>query len=315
MCKIAVIPHIPDGKESHALALIEAMRPYMTERDADGFGYMSVGDQGLFVERWLGVDQAFDSRESSVKELAPVQSLLARTPTQYNSHGKRSARIYSIAAHARMATCRVSLENVHPFVTHDGTLALIHNGVISNVRDFRFDLSTCDSEAILQSLESAKVPLDFSRLPVAIDMLEGWYAVAAYSLGADGWQLDLFKDARSSLFCAYVKEVGGPVFTTVPEHLESACADLGYTITGMTEVKPCIAARFDITTGAIVAEQTIVPRVPAPVPVRPIDYNASEPVPSYREDADYSHLQDDDGPLDTYSYMSDPYAFDRRRKA
>jgi hypothetical protein len=314
MCKIAVIPHIPEGNETHALELIEALRPHMTERDADGFGYMSVGDQGLYVERWLDVDQAFESRESTVKGLDSVRSLLD-AQKQYSSHGKRSARIYSIAAHARMATCGVSLDNVHPFVTHDGTLALIHNGVISNVRDFRFDLSTCDSEAILQSLESAKVPLDFTRLQTAVDMLEGWYAVAAYSLGPNGWQLDLFKDARSSLYCAYVKEVGGPVFTTLPEHLEAACLDLGFTCSGMTEVKPCVAARFDITTGAIVAESKIVPRVPPVASVRVAEFNTLDPAPSYREDAEYSHLSDDDGPLDSYSYMTDPYGMDRRRKA
>lgn len=66
-----------------------------------------------------------------------------------------------IAGHVRAATCEVNDDNSHPFLSCDGTQALMHNGVIWGYEQVEADLkkrghewqSTTDSEVLLHAIE------------------------------------------------------------------------------------------------------------------------------------------------------------------
>ena len=107
--------------------------------------------------------------------------------------------------HTRWATHgKPSLENTHPFLSCDGRLAIVHNGVITNYVALRQDLeaaghrftSQTDSEVVAHLVEEevrhgASVPNAFSSLP---EKLEGSFAIAAVAQGCD----EVFLTRRSS---------------------------------------------------------------------------------------------------------------------
>ena len=65
-------------------------------------------------------------------------------------------RCKAFIVHARLATHGDAKDNKnnHPFISKDGSLALIHNGVISNYSAHaRRNISACDSESILRCIE------------------------------------------------------------------------------------------------------------------------------------------------------------------
>lgn len=250
MCKIAVIPFIPEGKEGQATLLAKALTPYLTGFDQDGFGYMALGRDGLFGERWLDPEDAWKSGADS--KMQRYASFLENGAMVYNAFGEPSERIYGMALHARMATCGVDLHNVHPFVSKEGDLGIIHNGVVTNSDEWKLYLSTCDSEAILQQLDKHDVANGFVGIKQALKPVEGWYAVAAFMRDKNGrWYLDLFKEHRANLYACYVKEIDATVFVTDPEHLKDACEDLKWSCGIPIKVKGCRAIRTDATTGQV----------------------------------------------------------------
>lgn len=316
MCKIAIIPKIESGSEELAQELLIALTGPMTERDSDGYGYIALGDAGIFGERWLNVDQAWCERESTPKELNQFASILESSEVTHSEFGTRTKRIYSIAAHARMATCGIALENVHPFVNESESIGLIHNGVIQNAHEFKLRLSTCDSESILHAYEKHDVAESFKKIQVAVKELQGWYAVALYSKNSKGaWSLDIFKEERANLHCAYVDGIGA-IFVTNPDHLRDACDALKLRITGMTAVVPNFAIRLDGLTGDTVHELRIKPAVPATLAGAKVSnyswMDADLDAPSYRDDYT-GQTTNDDGPLDCVDAMNlnDPFHYKR----
>jgi hypothetical protein len=316
MCKLAIIPYIPAGKEQLAFELAQALTPYLTSHDNDGFGYMALGTNGLFGERWLNVDSAWAERTDS--KLSKYSPILKGDGSEYNTFGTHTPRVFGIALHARMATCGVSMANVHPFVSLDGNAGIVHNGVITNSRDYTLKLSTCDSEAILQQYELRNVADTFDKLHDAITGLEGWYAVAAYSKDSKGnWYLDIFKESRSRLYAVWVDDLDTTVFVTDPEHLELACEELKMSHGHAVEVKPNMAMRTNAMTGEVLAYFKIKPVVSqvfttglaaSEQTVAPYLYDDSI------ADVDYDRLTDDDGPVkDLVDELNDPLPVSTRR--
>lgn len=314
MCKLAIIPFIEQGKEAKAFKLAEALTEHLTERDNDGFGYVALGDAGLFGERWLDPNFAWGkAAPEALKQYSHVLDAPALTET--NRYGTRTKRVYGLALHARMATCDVSLQNVHPFVNESATIGLVHNGVINNSAAFPARLSTCDSESILTQYETHAVPDSFGALQTAVSELAGWYAVAAYSKDNAGrWYLDIFKESRSKLFCGYVHAIGGVVFVTNPDHLEDACAELKYKHSDIIEVTHNTAMRHDAKTGVLLETLEITPAPAYPsFPKGSLWVNGEDDIPSYRED--FAAIEDRDNPYDLVDELKDPFAVKIRRGA
>ncbi len=319
MCKIAVIPKIKKGLEYRAWKLAEALTPLMSKNDDDGFGYMALGQEGVFGQRWLNPEDAW----KTPTVMTPAADACLQTygdavaPLAVgNSFGKSTERVFGLCLHARMATCGVGIGNTHPFMSDDGKTAIIHNGVISNSSIFELKQSTCDSEAILISYRAHAVAESLANIHNAIAPLIGWYAVAAYAQDSRGvWFLDVFKDARSNLYGVWIEELEGLVFCTSLEMLQVACRKLKYKITRSFQVKDCVAIRHDARTGRVLEtldiDPTIMPVVTSPyvyddTPITADDVAHIEAIPS-----DY----DDDCPLDVCDAFSDPFAVRVRRGA
>lgn len=314
MCKLAIIPHIQAGKEAKAFKLAEALTGHLTERDNDGFGYVALGDAGLFGERWLDPSYAWGkAAPDALRQYAHV--LNAPSMAEANSYGTRTKRVYGLALHARMATCDVSLQNVHPFVNETATVGLVHNGVINNSAAFPARLSTCDSESILTQYEAHSVPDSFRAIQQATSELTGWYAVAAYSRDSAGrWYLDIFKESRSKLFCGYVNAIGGVVFVTNPDHLEDACAELKYKHSEIIEVTHNTAMRHDGKTGLLLETLELTPaQAYPPFPKSGTWMNEIDDAPSYRED--YAAIDDHDDTYDLVDELADPFSVKVRKGA
>lgn len=155
-------------------------------------GYDSVGiamtspSRGLVLEKYASGVEATNDCVAKLEERADI------------FHGLRTG-----IAHTRWAThgkkCKV---NAHPHLDQDGSLALVHNGIIKNADGLRDMLtargytfrSETDSEVIvnlLSMLMKRKKDIICS-IQEAMTMLEGTYAVAVLVSGDDS-ELYVFK--------------------------------------------------------------------------------------------------------------------------
>jgi hypothetical protein len=255
MCKLVIITHIKQGLEGKALEFSKVISPLISKNDSDGLGYVALGDKGLFGERWLHPRAAWNSGEAanikSIESIEDAYNGVIIGKNEYNSFGVKTARIYSLAIHARLATCGINIANTHPFVSKDGLTALIHNGVISNANKFPLVQSTCDSEAILVQYEGHNVAMRLNNLQAAISPLQGSMAVAAYSYHTGGWNLDIFKNQSTSLHAAFIKELDTIVWCTSAGMLDAAIKTLGWTIVSRFEMVGDTAVRHDALTGTV----------------------------------------------------------------
>lgn len=315
MCKIAVFPYIKPGFESKALKLAQAMTPGMTKADKDGFGYLALGDSGIFGERWLDVKQAW---KKGAKTDPAMQSAIEKmhdalvVPEKYNSFGQATQRIHCLALHGRLSTNSISLKNTHPFVSECETHGIIHNGVIGNSHEFAPDMkSSCDSEAILIQMRRVGFQNDPDKIQEVASQLSGYFAVASISRADSGnWYLDVIRDSSAELSAVFVRELQGFVFCTDPSIVYLACKRIGFKATNSFKVKPCTLLRFNPRTGETIAKRNFIERIPEAKPIASSGWNMesrfddprylSDP-PGYRENDD---LPDDplEGVLDTVDY-------------
>lgn len=255
MCKIMVASGMKIETEVDSVkfdTFLKTAAAELTQYDSDGFGYVAMGTTGMFGERWLCTDEAFD-RPSMKPEDASFYEAFGNAvkfnpARMYNSFGTKPTNwigVTSILLHARASTNTVSIENTHPFVK-DGT-AVIHNGVISNANEFKLELSTCDSEAILQSYLSNKIATNPENMDMVGYELQGWYAVAVLT---DKY-LDIFKEQSSSLVVSRNKELG-TLFCTKSEILNKSLVLCGYGATHTHEVNSGHLIRLNPVTGEVI---------------------------------------------------------------
>jgi predicted glutamine amidotransferase len=109
------------------------------------------------------------------------------TTSEKNSFGEvKMDDVAAITLHTRMATSAKGMANTHPFVYENHDTSLIHNGVIRNEKDFKLQVSTCDSESILQAYLINETHHNPKMVGEMAKMLVGYYAAALFSRDADG---------------------------------------------------------------------------------------------------------------------------------
>lgn len=198
----------------------------------DGFGYSAIDAKGVQAgERWLDNKEAFSIREpvtsaerstfeAQTKLLAPFGGAFPQPSLKehYNVFGAPTKinNITSMILHARLATSPKILENTHPF-TRDG-LALVHNGVISNVSDIGLYGSSCDSEAILKAYIEGGVRENPDAIGKVADRLRGSYAVMVQGVLPDGTPYtDIFRNDTNKLYMVSVPQQNWKIFCTRPD--------------------------------------------------------------------------------------------------
>lgn len=264
MCKLLIIPWISDDSaiQKRVKRFIAAAQPVMTATDGDGFGLMSWGERGLFAERWLDVGQALKVREEySAADMAIERKYAGAmwTRAAYTSDGEPSDVVRSATLHARLATNLKCIENTHPFVSEDGTTGLCHNGVVSTA-GLKLITSTCDSEGILNAYTSLGVANDVSNFDLVAKKLKGYYALSIISQLPDGTPiLDVVKDDRAQLTCAFVPKLDALVFATNMRIIEGACAKLKWAVGSEFTLEDNIIMRHSLTTGEVLNVYPFVP--------------------------------------------------------
>ena len=275
MCKICIIPKINDDNRENVLSFLKAIAEPLSIGQQDGLGYAGIDKNGkLFGQRWLKNSEAFQPRtvvetikvqdspidvdifqgmlelekSSTVKEIEKVTALTGET----NSFGVINLEeVTALTIHTRFATSAKGMINTHPFVREG--ISLIHNGVIQNHEEFELKVSTCDSEAILDSLIKNDVYNNPKNIEKVGAELIGYYAVGVLSERAIP-TLDVFKDTGASLSAFFVDELQTIVFCTVKSAVEDACKKAGFTvgITAEYKVLPNRMIRFHAVTGDVI---------------------------------------------------------------
>lgn len=271
MCKLLIITSITEGLVVREF--MERMAKPMSRVNDDGIGYAAVNSRGeLFSERWLNNDHFFSTKDVMVPEIAKeLEAYTARLPKgaldpNYSVHGEVDFNdVRSVIMHTRMATCGKEFANTHPFIYED--TAQVHNGVIRNAFSWGAmkgldvnKISTCDSEAALQTYLSQGVNRDTKKAKEWLDMLTGSWAFGILTRNEQGNRvLDVVRGS-SSLYYMEIEGIGR-VFTTQKDDAEGVAKDMGLKFlvepgfVGMDEMY-----RYDALTGEFLEAVDIKPK-------------------------------------------------------
>lgn len=264
MCKVLIVPGIKKPFIKNAKRFMKEMGAEMSLGNRDGLGYAAIDSDGqLFGERWLDNSDAFKSETvvevgDESKVIEEFDKLLknkvpASAPRTIESTSFGTINLDDMVAftlHTRMATSSKGMSNTHPFVSND--TSLIHNGVIRNVKDFDFKLSTCDSEAILISYLEHGVNKNVDAVSKMAESLTGYYACGVFSRDAAGYRiLDVFKAHNNNLCVTFIKELDTFVLTSSEFDIKRVCEKLGWKFSAPMDFRDSILFRFNPFTGKV----------------------------------------------------------------
>lgn len=270
MCKLLIMTGIAEGLVAEEF--MKRMATPMSRTNSHGIGYTAVGPNGeLFSERWLNNDHFFSTKDVMTPEVAKdLEAYTNRLPkgaldANYSTMGEIDfSNVRTVTMHTRFATCGREFANTHPFI-HEDT-SLIHNGSISNAFSTNYrsgldvnKISTCDSEAALQTYLSQGVNLDPSQAKKWLDLLSGSWAFGILTRNEQGNRiLDVIRGI-SRLYYMEIEGIG-KVFTTDDDDAKAVVKDMGLTFTK----EPMFVAsdemyRYDAITGEFLDSINIKP--------------------------------------------------------
>ena len=172
MCGIAgYIGQSREGQWGETYSILRELYVAMEHRGKDATGFAAMTEP---------LDNP--SRQSVVIGKQPlIASKYVKTDPDWNSLSRH--RCSMVIQHVRAAThgSPNNPDNNHPFRSGDGSLSLVHNGIVGNDADLldQFSLrrrSECDSDVLLQIVEQAKTPAE--GLTTCLREVRGSMAVA-----------------------------------------------------------------------------------------------------------------------------------------
>lgn len=263
MCKNTFLIGITNPE--NAIEFLQVIAPLMSKYNSDGIGYAGINNEGLFVERFLKNENIFTTGVYDQVDIELANSLSGMVDhemikRQNETYAKNKTiqgncdllTATTILLHTRKSTNKVCLENVHPFVIQD--TALVHNGIITNHEDFLKEISSCDSEAILQQYLNHEINDYPEKISDVTETLEGYYACGVVTKNNDGlFVADVFKSKDANLYVTTIPEIGGYCFSTSKEDIHEALKLLGWGFqVAIFPVLPCIYSRFNAITGELI---------------------------------------------------------------
>jgi predicted glutamine amidotransferase len=295
MCKLLMMTGITESLT--ALEFMKRMAVPMSKRNTDGIGYTAVKSDGsMFAERWHNNYSFMDYKSIMVPKVAEQLVAFAdRLPigaldTNYNRRGVINYKdLKTVTMHTRFATCGTEFENVHPFIDKD--TSLVHNGSIRNAfsgtHSVGLDLnkvSSCDSEAALQTYIDQGVSGDTSKAKKWLDILTGSWAFGVLSRNSDGLRILDVVRGSSWLYSMQVEGLG-TVFATDKDDVVGVCKDMNLTFIKEPSLMDMDSMfRFNAISGELLESPVIkTPYVHVPV-VNNWKYNAGSNAryPSYQ---------------------------------
>jgi predicted glutamine amidotransferase len=240
MCKVAAVPRVTDKNRDEVWAFMQVLGEYMSYGNNHGLGYAAFDSKhNLFGERWLYNKRAFYNFPQKPDNSYHLFGRLAREEAK------------AIILHTRYATCEKGIENTHPFVDdeQDPTVAIIHNGVITNDEEFEKKYGTCDSEVLAHLYAKHEIANSLSNLKEVTKKIAGWYTVLNLSKDAlDRPIFDIYTQ-NGRLHSLFIPELDTRIYSTSIVDIEATAEFMGMTCTLPTEAKKCHAYRIDALTG------------------------------------------------------------------
>lgn len=259
MCKIAAVAGIKKAKAKDVWDFMEFLGSQIGFGNNDGLGYAAVTKAGsLFGERWLYNNQAFAVNDSKADKFIDQLKGHVSEKKAYNSFGTiDKEHATSILLHTRFATTGHGMKNTHPFVDslEKPTMALIHNGMISNHHKLIKNYSTCDSETILTEYMKHDVETDVKHFQKVANVIEGWYAAMLIN---DKGYIDIFTDGTRLGF-AFIHDLDCFVFSTDVNDIIEVANTFGYKYSHVSKIKKGVYLRVDAFTGRLLTKSKFKP--------------------------------------------------------
>ncbi len=276
MCKLLLMTGITES--ILAREFMKRMAIPMSKGNQHGIGYTAVKPDGsMFSERWLNNPSFMEYDSVMTPAIAKkLEKFEARLPygallKNYDSMGDVNFDdIRSVTMHTRFATCGREFTNTHPFIDRD--VSLVHNGVIRNAFSTTYQagldvnkISTCDSEAALQTYLTQGVKDETSKAKAWLDLLSGSWAFGILSRNSIGNRILDVVRGSSSLYYMEVEGLGS-VFATDKDDVLNVCKELNLQVAlapSMLGINTMF--RFDAVTGELLetidVKPTYVPSV------------------------------------------------------
>ena len=145
------------------------------------FGY--VGNKTAYTEVYDGLKKleyrGYDSCGISVIDKSKFRTIKKVGGPEELKHRSKSKATIGIG-HTRWATHgTVSVRNAHPHISHDKTIALVHNGVVENCNRFDYELKSDTDSEVIANLIADEYSLDLGKaVSKALEKIEGTYGIA-----------------------------------------------------------------------------------------------------------------------------------------
>lgn len=155
------------GQKTNAAKLVINGLKKLEYRGYDSWGVAFKTDHRVNVYKEVGKIGEFDVSTLQEKVNSPTESSMAMGHSRWATHGG------------------VTKENAHPHCSEDGSIAIVHNGIIENYIELRKELkekgykfkSETDTEVIAQLIQEYKSLGHIKAVKKALSRLKGRYAV------------------------------------------------------------------------------------------------------------------------------------------
>lgn len=255
MCKVAGIAGIKDDKRTETWVFMMLLGDVISQGNSDGLGYAALDQENkLFGERWLINHTAFH-------DLTKIPKIHDNLDRFYHAFGDISKReeAKAMILHTRMATCAHGIQNAHPHVDNfkEPTVALIHNGVITNHLKFKKINSTCDSEVIVHQYKENNVATNLNNLSKFTKSLQGWFTCLTLSKTPENIPvMDAFTDSPR-LNSYYIPELEARVYSTRGEDIKRVAQMLELKYESPQALAGETAIRLNADTGEMIEKVSI----------------------------------------------------------